>query len=41
MGNRTVVIVLVIAAIVVAGALTMRAHDGGALHRWFAAIHGR
>ena len=41
MRNRTFVIVLVIAAVVVASALTMRADTGGALHRWFAAIHGR
>lgn len=41
MSNRTFLIVLVIAAIVFAGALKADATHGGALHRWFAAIHGR
>jgi hypothetical protein len=41
MRNRTLVIVLVAAAIIVAAALSMRGEDGRALRRWFAAIHGR
>jgi hypothetical protein len=41
MRNRMFLIVVVAAALIVAGALSMRTHGGGALHRWFAAIHGR
>jgi hypothetical protein len=41
MRNRTFIAVVVAAALIVAVALSMRVHDGGALHRWFAAIHGR
>ena len=40
MRNRTFVIVLAAAALIVAAALSMRAHEGS-LHRWIAAIHGR
>jgi hypothetical protein len=41
MRNRTFVAVIVAAALIVGAALSMRTHGGGALHRWFAAIHGR
>jgi hypothetical protein len=41
MRNRTFVIVVLTAALIVGAALSMRAQGGGALHRWFSAIHGR
>jgi hypothetical protein len=41
MRNRTLVVVVLAAALIVGAALSMRAQGGGALHRWFAAIHGR
>jgi len=41
MRNRTLVAVVVAAALIVCVALSMRAQGGGALHRWFSAIHGR
>jgi hypothetical protein len=41
MRNRTFIAVVVAAALIAAAAVSMRAHGGGALHRWFSAIHGR
>jgi hypothetical protein len=41
MRNRTFVLIVVAAILIVAGALTMRAEGGGAMRRWFSAIHGR
>jgi hypothetical protein len=41
MRNRTFLVIALAAALMVCAALSMRTHGGGALHRWFAAIHGR
>jgi hypothetical protein len=40
MRNRTFVAVVIAAALIVGAAVSMRAHGGGALHRWFATMHG-